>query len=75
HPSCEGGSATGTHVHIARKYNGEWIEADSVVPFNLEGWVAKNGTVPYQGSLSNFGRVITASDKGLANSYITAGNP
>jgi murein DD-endopeptidase MepM/ murein hydrolase activator NlpD len=27
HPSCEGGSATGTHVHLARKYNGEWINA------------------------------------------------
>ncbi|MBN2258377.1 MAG: M23 family metallopeptidase, partial [Anaerolineaceae bacterium] len=25
HPSCEGGNATGTHVHIARKYNGEWM--------------------------------------------------
>ena len=25
HPSCEGGISTGTHVHVARKYNGEWI--------------------------------------------------
>jgi len=32
HPSCEGGEATGTHVHIARKYNGEWIDADSALP-------------------------------------------
>ncbi|HVU11819.1 MAG TPA: LysM peptidoglycan-binding domain-containing protein [Phototrophicaceae bacterium] len=24
-PSCEGGVSTGTHVHIARRYNGEWI--------------------------------------------------
>lgn len=74
HPSCEGGSATGTHVHLARKYNGEWIEADSAVPFNLEGWIARKGAVPYQGTLNNFGRIITASDKGLANSYITAGS-
>lgn len=72
HPSCEGGSATGTHVHLARKYNGEWIEADSAVPFNLDGWIARNGAVPYQGTMINFGRIITASDKGLANSYITA---
>ena len=43
HPSCEGGRATGTHVHIARKYNGEWILADGVIPFNLEGWVAGPG--------------------------------
>jgi LasA protease len=25
HPSCEGGVSTGTHLHIARRYNGEWI--------------------------------------------------
>ncbi len=24
-PSCEGGFSTGTHMHIARRYNGEWI--------------------------------------------------
>ena len=40
HPSCEGGTTTGTHIHIARKYNGEWIAADGSIPFNLEGWVA-----------------------------------
>jgi len=33
HPSCEGGIATGTHLHIARKYNGEWILADGPLPF------------------------------------------
>jgi hypothetical protein len=27
HPSCEGGAANATHVHIARRYNGEWIPA------------------------------------------------
>ena len=48
-PSCEGGEATGTHVHIARKYNGEWMPADSVIPFNLEGWIAHNGDAAYQG--------------------------
>lgn len=24
-PSCEGGFSNGTHMHIARRYNGEWI--------------------------------------------------
>lgn len=24
-PSCEGGVSNGTHAHIARRYNGEWI--------------------------------------------------
>lgn len=73
HPSCEGGSATGTHVHIARKYNGEWIDADSAVPFNLEGWVAHNGSVPYFGSLKRFGKVVTAVVEKAGNSIITAG--
>lgn len=59
-PSCEGGVSTGTHVHIARKYNGEWILADSPVAFNLEGWVARNGATPYQGLLSRPGRTISA---------------
>lgn len=73
HPSCEGGSATGTHVHIARKYNGEWIDADSAVPFNLEGWISKNGALPYLGTLTRKGNVITASDSASGNSAITAG--
>jgi murein DD-endopeptidase MepM/ murein hydrolase activator NlpD len=26
--SCEGGVSTATHLHVARRYNGEWIPAD-----------------------------------------------
>ncbi len=73
HPSCEGGSATGTHIHIARKYNGEWIDADSAVPFNLEGWIAGNGDAPYQGTLKRLGHVVTANELAAGNSAITAG--
>jgi murein DD-endopeptidase MepM/ murein hydrolase activator NlpD len=51
YPSCEGGSSTGTHVHIARKYNGEWILAGGPLAFNLEGWVAEPGTRAYDGTL------------------------
>lgn len=53
HPSCEGGISTGTHVHIARKFNGEWILADGPLPFTMSGYVAKNGDAPYQGRLVN----------------------
>lgn len=60
HPSCEGGTATGTHVHIARKYNGEWVPADSALPFNLEGWITQNGSEEYLGTLVKFGKVVTA---------------
>jgi LysM repeat protein len=51
HPSCEGGPANGTHVHIARKFNGEWILAGGPLPFTLEGWVAIAGGKPYEGTL------------------------
>ena len=71
HPSCEGGVATGTHVHIARKYNGEWIPADGALPFNLSGWVATNGSSAYQGYLVKFGKTITASESSSSASLVT----
>ncbi len=59
-PSCEGGTSTGTHVHIARKFNGEWILAEGALAFNMEGWVARNGSAPYLGMLSSSGRTVSA---------------
>ncbi|MDF1499558.1 MAG: peptidoglycan DD-metalloendopeptidase family protein [Anaerolineales bacterium] len=52
HPSCEGGVTTGTHLHIARKYHGEWISADGPIEFILDGWVASGTGTPYDGYLS-----------------------
>lgn len=60
HPSCEGGLATGTHFHIARRYNGEWMPADWIVPFVLDGWVPVAGDEPYQGSLVRGAREVPA---------------
>jgi murein DD-endopeptidase MepM/ murein hydrolase activator NlpD len=68
HPSCEGGFATGTHVHIARKYNGEWVPADGPLPFNLGGWVAKAGPLPYKGTLTRDGVTLTAC---TCSNYLT----
>jgi len=51
HPSCEGGRSTGTHVHIARKYNGEWLPADGTIPFVLSGWRPIRGATQYSGWL------------------------
>lgn len=62
YPSCEGGEVTGTHVHIARKYNGEWILADGPLAFNLEGWIAHNGAQAYQGTLTRGALTIRACD-------------
>ncbi|HEY3311287.1 MAG TPA: LysM peptidoglycan-binding domain-containing protein [Anaerolineales bacterium] len=70
HPSCEGGEVTGTHVHIARKYNGEWILADSPIPFDMEGWVVKDGSEAYQGTMVRFSQTVIASDKSEGKSYI-----
>ena len=72
YPSCDGGRSTGTHIHIARKYNGEWILAGDVVPFNLEGWIAKNGSGDYQGFLEKNGRVLRACVCSDQDSQITA---
>ncbi len=64
HPSCEGGASTGTHVHTARKYNGEWILADSPMPFVLSGWITHAGDKPYLGNLTRDNMVVEASTSG-----------
>lgn len=70
HPSCEGGNATGTHVHIARKYNGEWISADGPLPFVLSGWTTHAGRNPYEGSLTKGDETITACTCGSSETRI-----
>lgn len=62
YPSCEGGRVTGTHVHVARKYNGEWILADGPLAFNLEGWIAHNGTREYKGTLTRGAAIVIACE-------------
>jgi LasA protease len=58
HPSCEGGISTGTHLHMARKFNGEWISALGPVPFNLSGWVSDGTGEEYVGTLTRNGVVV-----------------
>ncbi len=55
HPSCEGGVSSGTHLHLSRKYNGEWIPADGNLPFIMDGWVSAGLGSPYDGTLSRDG--------------------
>ncbi|MBU4226296.1 MAG: M23 family metallopeptidase, partial [Chloroflexi bacterium] len=73
HPSCEGGRTTGTHIHIARKYNGEWIPADGPLALNLEGWIAHNGSQAYQGTLTRDNLTVTACDCSDLASQVQAG--
>lgn len=51
HPSCEGGESSGTHVHIARRYNGKWISADGTTPFIMDGWTSEGTGIEYDGYL------------------------
>jgi LasA protease len=65
HPSCTGGYSTGTHFHLARRYNGEWIPADlstssGGVPFNLDGWISSGNGTEYDGYLTRDGESIEA---------------
>lgn len=62
HASCEGGVSNATHVHLARKYNGEWIAADGPIPFNLDGWVASGSGIEYDGFLTRGFLTIEALD-------------
>ena len=71
HPSCEGGSSTGTHIHFARKYNGEWMPAGGPLPFVLCGWQVHAGLEPYQGTLTRDGQTIPSSIYGSFESLIS----
>jgi LysM repeat protein len=71
HPSCQGFylNALATHLHIARRYNGEWIPADcwACAPnvahpaFVLSGWTVKGYAEQiFQGWMENGGQVRSA---------------
>jgi LasA protease len=60
HASCEGGQSNGTHIHIARKYNGEWIPAGGHIPFVMDGWTPSSTGVEYDGFLERSGVTLEA---------------
>jgi LasA protease len=61
HPSCEGGISNGTHLHLARKYNGEWISADQAdLVFEMDGWVSSGAGKEYDGYLTRGDKKIEA---------------
>jgi murein DD-endopeptidase MepM/ murein hydrolase activator NlpD len=70
HASCEGGLSTGTHLHFARKYNGEWVLADGPLPFILSGYVIHNGTRAYLGTMTKGDTTIVSNEVGTAGSVI-----
>ncbi len=61
HPSCEGGIATATHVHLARRYNGVWIPAGrGPLPMVLDGWQVGEGEAAYEGTMRRDGVIKQA---------------
>jgi murein DD-endopeptidase MepM/ murein hydrolase activator NlpD len=64
HPSCQGGVSNGTHLHLSRRYNGEWIpvECEECMPgaavplFVLGEWTVCAFTgQEYQGCMTRSG--------------------
>ena len=56
----EGGVSHGLHLHIARKYNGEWVAADGPLPIDLDGWRVRAGAESYLGVLYRGGSELLA---------------
>ena len=74
HPSCQGFylNAAATHLHIARRYNGEWIPADcwacapgvAAPPFVMSGWTIRGyPNQHYQGWMEN-GTEVRRAEQG-----------
>lgn len=75
HASCEGGVSTGTHLHFARKYNGEWVTADGPIPFIMDGWRVVAGKKAYEGKLVRGDQVVIADPVGQKWSNIFRDKP
>jgi len=70
HPSCEGGNSTGTHIHFARKFNGEWIGVDDPLPMVLSGWRIYAGDRRYEGYMQKGEKIVTAVPYGSSDAKI-----
>ena len=72
HPSCEGGFSNGTHVHLARTYNGRWVAADGSLPFVMDGWTSQGTGREYDGFLVRGDEVREACECRSEENAITA---
>jgi hypothetical protein len=75
HASCLGGRATDSHIHLARKFNGEWIHAGGPVPFVLGGWVVIASDSAYEGFMTNGKTTLRASITGTVDTQIRREEP
>jgi LasA protease len=74
HPSCEGGWSTASHLHLARRYHGEWIAADGSLPFSLGGWTSSGSGLEYDGTLTRNGVTIPSWDGNIPENQVVGGN-
>ncbi|MGJ3237893.1 MAG: LysM peptidoglycan-binding domain-containing protein [Anaerolineae bacterium] len=72
-PSCAGGFSNATHIHIGRRFNGEWLPADcqvclpayQVSSFTMGGWTTVGiAGQYYQGFMDN-GTARIQAEQGL----------
>jgi len=75
-PSCTGGFSNATHLHIARRYNGEWLPSDcqnclpnlQIPPFTMSGWRVIGITgQQYQGYLQAADGTQVIAEQGRTN--------
>jgi murein DD-endopeptidase MepM/ murein hydrolase activator NlpD len=82
-PSCAGGVSNGTHVHVARRYNGEWLPASCMAcsgthappaSFVMGSWqVVDLPGQEYQGYLVQGDELrVAEAARGVAPNEITA---
>jgi murein DD-endopeptidase MepM/ murein hydrolase activator NlpD len=73
--ACAGGYSTATHLHIARRFNGEWLPADCQQclpgherpPFVMSGWqIVGIANQEYQGYLQS-GTTTLQAEQGRTN--------
>jgi hypothetical protein len=55
---------------VARRYNGEWIPAGGVVPFEMGGWTAAFGDAPYAGTMTKGSKIVPACECSIAENRI-----
>lgn len=60
--SSAGGVSSGIHVHVALKYNGEWILAGGPIPFSLSRWVLAAGDAAGEWLFLRSGRAVVSSN-------------
>lgn len=69
-PSCLGGPAESAHIHVARKYNGEWMLAGGAVPFELDGWTIGDLPGTYLGTMSKDENTVYSCTCGTADTQV-----